>query len=371
MAPSKLSQASGQADLAACRALLRGGSKSFFAASLLLPVAIRNRAIPLYAFCRLADDAVDLGDGSLACIDALKDRIAAMYRGEPADCPADRALARVIREIGLPQALLDALVEGFAWDVMARQYGTIEELHGYAARVAGCVGVMMTYTMGRRDADTLARAADLGVAMQLTNIARDVGEDARAGRLYLPHDWLREAGIDPERFLARPAFSPALARVVTRLLDAADQLYMRSEAGIAMLPPACRPAIRAASRIYRDIGRQIRANGCDSVSVRATTSARRKVALLAAAMAPPLGGHAAFRAALRAPALDATRFLLQDASSARPDPWGRAGARLPGSRELAPWWDIAGRTQAVLTIVERLERAERMRARAPGLAQDA
>ena len=105
---------------------------------------------------------------------------------------------------------------------------SLEALHGYAARVAGTVGVMMTLLMGVRDAAALARACDLGVAMQLTNIARDVGEDARAGRLYLPLDWLDEAGVDRDRFLAAPAPSPALARVVARLLAEADRLYARA-----------------------------------------------------------------------------------------------------------------------------------------------
>ena len=98
----------------------------------------------------------------------------------------------------IPRALPEALLEGFAWDAAGRRYETLDEVEHYAARVAGCVGAMMTLVMGRRDPAILARACDLGVAMQLTNICRDVGEDARAGRLYLPLAWLRDNGIDPD-----------------------------------------------------------------------------------------------------------------------------------------------------------------------------
>ncbi len=101
----------------------------------------------------------------------------------------------------MPRALPEALLEGLAWDAQARRYATLSDLYDYSARVAAAVGAMMCVLMGVRDADALARACDLGVAMQLTNIARDVGEDARERRLYLPLDWLAEAGIDPDAFL--------------------------------------------------------------------------------------------------------------------------------------------------------------------------
>jgi phytoene synthase len=131
-----------------------------------------------------------------------------------------------------------------------------------------------------RAPDVLARACDLGVAMQLTNIARDVGEDARAGRLYLPLDLLARAHIEPERWLREPVFSPALGEVVQQLLDAADTLYARSTCGIAQLPVRARPGIYAARRIYAEIGRVVEKNGRDSVGSRAVVSRSRKVQLL-------------------------------------------------------------------------------------------
>ena len=146
-----------------------------------------------------------------ATLDALNERLDRAYAGTPFETPVDRALSSVVLRFGIPRALLDALIEGFAWDAEGRTYETLSELHGYAARVAGTVGTMMAILMGRRGADALARAADLGIAMQLTNIARDVGEDARAGRIYLPLSWLRSGGISPESLVRNPQLTPALA----------------------------------------------------------------------------------------------------------------------------------------------------------------
>jgi len=266
-------------DIEACRALLREGSKSFAAASLLLPRRMRDRSAAVYAFCRVADDAVDNG-GGVAAVDELHARLNRIYEGDPIDSPYDRAFSRVVRSEGIPRVVVDALIEGFAWDAEGRRYASLSELCAYCARVASTVGVMMTLLMGPRSAPTLARACDLGVAMQLTNIARDVGEDARAGRLYLPLSWLEEASIDPLEFTRTPRFSEPLGRVVERLLRYADGLYARADRGITMLPPDCRAAIRAARLIYAEIGTRIADERYDSVSRRAVVSGTRKLVLV-------------------------------------------------------------------------------------------
>jgi len=198
-------------DRAHCRRTIRQGSRNFFAASLILPSDLRDPAYAVYAFCRMADDEVDLGTSQTDAIARLKQRLDAVYLQTPLDHPCDRALTDVVRRYDIPRVLFDALVEGLEWDDTGLSYETIEDLEAYAARVASAVGAIMTCLMGRRASATLARACDLGVAMQLTNIARDVGEDARAGRVYLPHAWLREAGIDPDALITDPAMSPALA----------------------------------------------------------------------------------------------------------------------------------------------------------------
>jgi phytoene synthase len=339
------------ADIAACRALLKGGSRTFHAASLVLPRKVADPAIALYAFCRLADDAVDLGNNRAVAVARLKDRLDRAYRGQPMDCAADRAFADVVEKFSIPRQLPEALLEGLAWDAEVRRYETLEDLTAYAARVAGAVGAMMTLVMGRRSPAIVARACDLGVAMQLTNIARDVGEDAAAGRLYLPMAWLREAGIDPQAWLARPVFTAPIAAIVQRLLDAADVLYDRATLGIAHLPVACRPGIYAARALYAEIGRELERGGLDSISRRAVVSTRRKLAVLGRIL---LLLETEWAPAKSLPAvsgqIEATRFLIE-AVVATP---ARDAMRAPKPRP------IEDRVVWVIDLFARLERRDQM-----------
>jgi 15-cis-phytoene synthase len=344
------------ADRTACRAAIRAGSKSFFAAGRLLPGDVREAAYGLYAFCRLSDDLVDEAPNPAdrrAAVGRLGARITAAYAGRPADSAADRAFAEIVIAHAIPEALPRALIEGFAWDAAGRRYGDLDALHGYAARVAGTVGVMMALIMGAREPDALARACDLGAAMQLTNIARDVGEDARMGRLYLPLDWMHAAGLDPDAFLADPRPSPALASVVGRLLGEAEGLYRRAEAGIAALPPRCRPAIRAAGLIYAEIGHRVAAQDYDSVSRRARVGAFGKVRLIARAMRDP-----AATGGLTAPALPAAAFLIEEVLRHPLPPHRQRPA-------LRPWWDVGGRAVHVLELIERMREREAFGRSAP------
>ncbi|SFK19068.1 phytoene/squalene synthase family protein [Falsiroseomonas stagni] len=312
-------------DLAVCHRLLAGGSKSFRAASLLLPSRIADPAAALYAFCRVADDAIDEAAAMQDALEGLYRRLDDIYAGRPQAHAADRAFAGVVTAFGIPRVLPDALLEGFAWDAEGRHYRDLAALQDYAARVAAAVGAMMTLLMGVRDPVAMARACDLGVAMQLTNIARDVGEDARNGRLYLPLEWMRQEGVNPADFLADPVFTPGLGRVVQRLLEAADALYDRAEQGIPLLPRDCRAGIGAARHVYAEIGRAVERQGLDSISRRATVSGRRKALLLARA----IGSFALRPAADSAPPLPATRFLV-DAVTATAAPGDRtAPQRLP------------------------------------------
>lgn len=265
--------------------MLADGSKSFHAASLLLPATVRRKATIFYAFCRLADDAVDHASNKKGALEVLKGRLDRLYARDPLDQAVDRIFADLVREQGLPRAVLDALFEGFEWDAQDKRYDSLSDVRAYGLRVAGTVGVAMALLMGCNNPHALARACELGIAMQLTNIARDVGEDANAARLYLPRDWMWEEGLDPDAWMARPEMSKPLGRVIARLLSEADRLYRRSEAGIAVLPAMCRPAIYAARYIYADIGRRIVRNRYDSVNKRAVIGGGRKVALIAQAVA--------------------------------------------------------------------------------------
>jgi phytoene synthase len=300
------------ADIAACERILAVGSKSFAAASLLLPRRMRTPASVFYAFCRIADDLVDFSDDPSAAVVELGARLDRIYAGDPIDDPVDRAFARVVAAFEIPRVIVDALIDGFAWDAGERDYETMDELQGYCARVASAVGVVMTLFMGPRDERTLRRACDLGVAMQLTNICRDVAEDAGRGRLYLPASWLRERGIDPAHLVGHLNEYKADARVaevVELVLREADLCYRRADAGMAMLPWDCRPAIRAASLIYADIGRVVRAHGCDPTTGRAHTSKLRKLRLLIRAWLRRTPSSAPADA--DAPAIPACLFLLE------------------------------------------------------------
>jgi phytoene synthase len=296
------------ADLAQCRQMIRDGSKTFYTASLLLPQRVCDAARSLYAFCRVADDLVDRSSDSRAAVDHLLSRLDRIYRGEPHDQPADRAFADVAHRFAIPREIPEALIEGFAWDASGRRYETLADLHAYAVRVAGTVGAMMSLVMQVRDPYAIARACDLGIAMQLTNICRDVGEDARNGRIYLPLDWLAEAGVAPHAIETSPAVRP----LIQRLLAEADTLYTRSLSGIAMLPAACRPSIHAARMLYAEIGREVERNGCDSISRRAVVPTSRKLTRLAQSLTACLGS--APRTGL--PALPAAQFLVDAVSLA-------------------------------------------------------
>ncbi|MDZ7813522.1 MAG: phytoene/squalene synthase family protein [Ideonella sp.] len=324
---ARLEQALAQhwhADVAACRAVLRQHSKTFYAASLLLPASVRAPASVLYGFCRLADDAVDVDEGQQGAVTRLQKRLDRVYSGQPLPVPADRALAAVVTAYGIPKALPEFLLEGLAWDVAGREYDSFEDLQAYAARVAGAVGAMMSLLMETRSPDALARACDLGVAMQLSNIARDVGDDLRLGRVYLPKAWLRQAGMDAAALAtwrAAPQRDARVEAVVLRLLAEADRLYQRASAGVACLPLACRPGINGARRMYAAIGHQVRRAKGDGVSQRARVPGWHKSWLL-------LKGTVALwpsQTDLCAPALAANQPLL-DAVAARPgyDPVGRA-----------------------------------------------
>lgn len=325
------------ADRAACRQAIRQGSRSFHLAGRLLPVEIREPAFAIYAFCRMADDLIDRDAGGAAAIESIRLALDRIYARRPRAGFVERAFTDAVHDFAIPRIVPEALVEGLWWDAGGRRYDTLSELRSYAVRVAGSVGVMMSLVMQRRDPAVLARACDLGVAMQLTNICRDVGEDAAAGRLYLPADLLAEAGLGPADVFAARQASPALRRVVGALLVEAERHYRLASAGIAALPPGARIGINAARLLYREIGRRVEA-GVDPLASRAVVSGRRKLALLAAAA---VDLPAPDPAAAGAPCAAEAAYLV-DAASEAPAP---AGGRLP------VWWDVPGRAVRMVEML--------------------
>ena len=276
-------------DRAACRLWIAHHSKSFYLSSLLLPARVREASWALYAFCRRADDAVDEGEGGSAAmlrVEGLRARLDTVYgqggRGGASgslENAIDRAYGFIAERYDIPRALPESLLQGMEMDARGDTYETWDQLLAYCFRVASTVGLMMTRVMGYRGDVALLRAADLGVAMQLTNIARDVGEDARRGRVYLPAAMLDEVGADPRRFSVGPA-DPAAREAVRRLLARADAHYRAADLGVPLLPRGCRLAIASSREIYSAIGQAVAANGYDSISSRAFVPLSRKLLLV-------------------------------------------------------------------------------------------
>ncbi len=276
----------GDEAVAEAKQTIEKGSKSFAAAARLFEPAMRADAVLLYAWCRHCDDVIDgqdLGyaaatgptETATARLDRLRCRTRAALDGT-ADDAVFAGFAGVMRRHAIPvRHALDHL-DGFAMDVAGRQYETLEETLAYCHGVAGVVGIMMAYIMSIRDAPTLQRAADLGLAFQLTNIARDIVDDAAVGRIYLPSTWLNEAGI-PRDALHLPQHRGALAGVARRLIDTAEPYYASAMIGIGRLPPRAAWAIATAHGVYRAIGATVVARGPQAWDRRASTSTMQKL----------------------------------------------------------------------------------------------
>lgn len=266
-------------------------SRSFSLASRLLPGDARDLAAVVYAWCRRADDAVDEaggGDASLA-VARLQGELDDIYAGAPLEDPIARGFAAAVSVARIPRRYPAELIAGMAMDATGHTYDGELDLLLYAYRVAGTVGLMMSHVMGLSDPAALRSAADLGIAMQLTNICRDVREDWDRGRLYLPGTRLAAAGVpDLGASLGRPlpvAARRPLSRVVAGLLETAAGYYASGARGLAALPRRCAFAVDAARRIYAAIGARVAASGHDVFAPRAVVPAREKARLVAAAAA--------------------------------------------------------------------------------------
>ncbi|MER0237203.1 phytoene/squalene synthase family protein [Fulvimarina sp. MAC8] len=280
---------------AEAEATIAKGSKSFAAAARLFNPETRASALMLYAWCRHCDDVVDdqiLGfrqPGLVSEVDErarlqeIEDKTLAAVRGSrTGEAPFD-AIGDVALRHDLPETLLMSHLEGFRMDVEGRVYETIEDTLDYCYRVAGVVGVMMARVMGVRPNRssrfdvtlTLDRACDLGMAFQLTNIARDIIDDGEAGRVYVPKTWLDEAGVSGNA-IHLPRHRDAAAGFALRLLDLAEPYYASASKGLAALPPRAAWAVATALGVYREIGTVIHTRQSRAWDDRASTSAATK-----------------------------------------------------------------------------------------------
>lgn len=266
---------------------IRLGSRSFARAAALFEPDIRRSVMMLYAWCRHCDDVIDgqvLGHGQRQLSRADKFERLRMLReetdrvcaGQDSALPAFAALRQVLRRHDIPRRHLFDLLEGFEHDAAEAHCATLDDTLRYCYHVAGVVGVMMACIMDVRDEEVMHRAADLGIAFQLTNIARDVREDLRVGRCYLPMQWLEDAKLRRED-AHLPEHAPALHALACELVSLAESYYASARVGIAQLPWRCAWAISSALLIYRDIGLQLRARGPSAWEGRLQVSDGRKL----------------------------------------------------------------------------------------------
>ncbi|ABU57844.1 MULTISPECIES: squalene/phytoene synthase family protein [Roseiflexus] len=260
-----------------CVEVTRVNSRSFHLSSQLLPREKRLAVRALYAFCRASDDTVDRATGDPAR--TLANWVARVHAPHPpADHPVLLAWDDTVRRYALPRALVDELLAGIAMDLTIHRYETFDDLWLYCYRVASVVGLLSMHIIGHRDG-AAPYAVKLGVALQLTNILRDVGEDARRGRIYLPQEDLRRFGLTDDDILhgRRDDRFRALMRFE---MERAHALYDESWPGIALLDPDGRMAIAAAAEIYRGILPRIVANDYDVFQKRAYVPFTGKIAIL-------------------------------------------------------------------------------------------
>ena len=280
--------------VAHARAVIARGSKSFAAASHLFDRVTRERVWLLYAWCRACDDIADAQDmgGALGDQSGARERLATIrhltdlaLEGAPTGRAEFDCLGVVARECGITRAMTQAVIAGFALDADEWTPRSRTDLLQYCYHVAGAVGVMMAVVMGvpADDEDTLDRACDLGLAFQLGNIVRDLAEDDRAARCYLPAEWLAEADIPPGEQL-RPCYRPALVQVAGRLCALAADYEASARIGATRLRFRQRWAVLAAAGIYGAIARKVAAAGGAAWDHRVSTSRTEKLGQLALAL---------------------------------------------------------------------------------------
>jgi phytoene synthase len=261
-----------------CHEIVRRNSRSFALSSRFLPYAKRRAVWAAYAFCRTADDIVDRNAPAserLAAIDAWEQQLLAAYEGRATD-PIFVAFADAVGRFDIPiEPALD-LLRGARMDITVDRYATFDALSEYCYLVASTVGVMMLPVLGSTSADALPHAILLGRAMQITNILRDVGEDAAMGRIYLPAEDLARFEYTEQDVFAHTVDRRFVALMQFQI-ERARAMYREAEPGIAELVPESRYAVRLALHLYRGILNAIEANGYNVFTMRAFVPVHAKI----------------------------------------------------------------------------------------------
>ncbi len=256
---------------------IQQGSKSFSLAAQVFSKELREDVSHLYSWCRWCDD---IADGSLLGfhqnpeglpknrVDVLlqKSQQAILGKYDGLELPF-LAFGEVMRKYQIPWLYAEDLIKGMQQDVCQEIFENFEDLLLYCYRVAGTVGLMMCHIMGLKNSNSLEKAVHLGIALQLTNIGRDIGDDFRVSKVYLPQKWLYEAKIPPSDLL-NPDYSLELENLVKKLLKKADLYYKSGLDGLKDLPWRCALAVAIAASVYRTIGKRVIQRGYSSWQTR-------------------------------------------------------------------------------------------------------
>jgi 15-cis-phytoene synthase len=261
-----------------CQQKAAQSGSSFYYSFLFLPTPQRRAITALYAFCREVDDVVDeVSDPGVARTKLAwwRQEVARAFDGTPQH-PVTQALAPIVRERALPPEHFQTVIDGMAMDLEQARYLDFAALETYCHRVAGVVGLMSAEIFGYTDPATRGYARDLGIAFQLTNICRDVGEDARLGRIYLPQEDLARFGVAPSSLLRAEA-SDAFRALMAFEVERAQSWYVKA---LAQLPAADRKAQRAGlamAAIYRQLLAEIARDGYQVLDRRTSLTPLRKL----------------------------------------------------------------------------------------------
>ena len=273
-----------------CREISKHHAKTFYLATLFLPKRQQNPIFAIYALLRTVDDLVDLAEDKLTngqitrqeintMLDGWKTRLKECYRGEVDRDPIMMAWHDTLKRFTIPIELPLELMDGVAMDIEFRKFETFDELYVYCYKVASVVGLMTSEIFGYSDRQALQHAIDLGIAMQLTNILRDIGEDIDRGRIYLPMEDLRRFNYSEEEFMQK-AMNRNFIDLMKFQIERARSYYRSSDKGIPMLEKESRFAVMVSSENYCNILKAIERNGYDVFSRRAYRSFYQKISTI-------------------------------------------------------------------------------------------
>lgn len=273
-------------DFAWCEEVIKRNSKSFYRAFSLLPACKRASVYALYAFCRAADDSVDR-DKSAEALDRLEGELVDFFAGSVPDRPLWRALEVVFGSFAIDERPFFDMIEGQRRDLLFEQPKTLADLEEYSYYVAGSVGLMLLPILHARakvPEELKQSGIDLGIAMQITNILRDVGEDLDNGRVYLPIESMREAGYS-RRDLKRRLVDDSFVNLWESLAERAEVLYLPMQFDVAELDEDSRFATISSLFLYRGILDQVRDGGYQCLTSRSVVPADQARKLVAEAEA--------------------------------------------------------------------------------------